>query len=731
MTALVLLVACSFSERSADYMMDVSAESEAANEPAVALRGGLVAKLAMAPEADEAPPPPGAPPGAPPADPQDQGPSTTRSWFPEAFLWQPLVETNEQGIATLDVRVPDQLTTWRVLALAHDRGGQQAGTVHQFDTRLPLYVDPVVPGWLVAGDRLALPVQAVNRTSSALNATIEVTATGAMNGQGAAALELTAGSSDVRVIPLEVAGAGEAVITARVAAPGHEDAAERKIPIQPAGRPVVRSQGSSLASERTFRLAAPPQADPVTETLTVEVFPGPQAVVQAEVERLLQGATPVDGAYGLTVVAHLRDLAVATGLETKEADLRRLRLLSWQRLVQRTRLPTAGQAADLLVALGDGDPALSSLLEEVRPRLLRALLSGQRADGTWSHLKQSTLQRVMVETAVAAMALPEQERGARLRAMGAVERYLGEVKDAYTASVILAAKLAEGQAATQLRAIINEALSSNEEGTTVWAWAEPGTTNPWGRAPSPSEELAWAILALEHNLEARSDLASQLMGKWSSIYGFGAGPADSIALKAIVSALPTTPRPVEITLEMQGRQVAKGVLDPAQPRQALTLWTEPAGADAPFSLRADPQVPGLAFVATRRSWVPWPRRSPLRGVDLEVAAPDLVRGQVGVLHITAAAPSGSALVIEQHLPAGTQVESNAANAVLAGAQVETFPNQVRVVTPTFSAGEVLELELPVIPAFAGQFQTGPLRVAVDGAPPVDLRPMVWTVADAQ
>ena len=55
-----------------------------------------------------------------PAPPPSDEAASVRQWFPEAFLWQPRVVTNEQGMATLEVRVPDQLTSWRVLALAHD-----------------------------------------------------------------------------------------------------------------------------------------------------------------------------------------------------------------------------------------------------------------------------------------------------------------------------------------------------------------------------------------------------------------------------------------------------------------------------------------------------------------------------------------------------------------------------------------------------------------------------------
>ncbi|MCK6551511.1 hypothetical protein L6R52_37090 [Myxococcota bacterium] len=61
-----------------------------------------------------------------------------RAWFPETFLFQPLVPTDETGRAKVEVLVPDRLTTWRVLALAHSRDGAQAGAEASFLGTLPV-----------------------------------------------------------------------------------------------------------------------------------------------------------------------------------------------------------------------------------------------------------------------------------------------------------------------------------------------------------------------------------------------------------------------------------------------------------------------------------------------------------------------------------------------------------------------------------------------------------------
>src|SRR5262249_54127178 len=97
-----------------------------------------------------------APQNEPPA--RDEGPASVRAWFPETFLSEPRLITDPKGQARVTVKIPDRLTTWRVLALAHSRAGAQGGTTAQLLGTLPVYVEIAAPPLLRAGDRLTLPV---------------------------------------------------------------------------------------------------------------------------------------------------------------------------------------------------------------------------------------------------------------------------------------------------------------------------------------------------------------------------------------------------------------------------------------------------------------------------------------------------------------------------------------------------------------------------------------------
>ncbi len=641
----------------------------------------------------------------------------TRSWFPESLLWRPLVETDADGLATVPMRVPDQLTTWRILALAHDRRGQQAGAEHRFVGTLPVYVEPVVPGFLYAGDQVSLPVQAMNTTDQRLEAQLTVTASGAGVGSAGGALSLSPGGSAVRMLPMQLDGAGSASVKASLAAGDVRDAAERTIPVNPQGRPVETSRGGGLTGERSLALKAPKGADPRTERVEVLVFPGPLAVVQAELERLAAG--PTDGAYAFAVAAQAETLAAAVGVELDPEVLRRLRILAWQRVVRATRAPSAADAADLLLGMHD---LHGHELAEQRVRILEATLQkGQRADGSWSRNSRSSLQQVIVETALAARVLPDDASGPRLRAQGALERLLPEVKDAYTAAVVLASGLVPDDDAPALRKLVEEALVERDGQTTLPV--PDGVVNAWGVRPSSSEMLAVGALALEG--EARGDLVAALMQRWSATYGFGAGRADPLALEAVVEALPTHDGEVSIALSLDGRRVQASI-DPSQPGVPAVLTAAAGGAEK-LTLTATPEVPGLTFVATRRSWVPWGADQGLRGVDVTVDLGRPAVGEEGTITLSVAAPKGVAVTLEQGLPAGASVDLLALTSLDTVRSAETKPDRVRFTTRPLGAGEVLEIPIRVTPAFSGSFGTVPLKVEAEGKETL-VEPARWQVS---
>jgi hypothetical protein len=709
-------------------------------------RGGAIAdkKAEKSLSADAAPgkPADAEPDGANLGAAPEAGGEAVRTWFPEAFLWRPLVETDASGHARVDVKVPDQLTTWRVLGLAHTRDGHQGGAVATFDTRLPVYVDPVVPGWLYAGDQITLPVQVTNTTATPVSGALTVAGSGPLVGNGGGNVTLAPGASMVRPVGLKASGAGVAKVSAAISG---IDAVIREVPVLPAGRPIVTRRGGVLSGERAFSLAAVAESDPSTSRMTVLVFPGPLSVLQAELERAGGPAVAGDptgaanAAYGYSLASSWRTLAGRVGVATDETKLRRHQLRAWQRIARFSRAPTPADEVDLLLGLRDvrDDDTLAVAL---RDRLVMTVSGAQNGDGSWTRASQGTVSAMLVQTALTAHALPATATSARLRAKGSIQRQLsagpstkdavGAVRDGYTAAVLAASGLVEGESKRKLQNLV-VAATVDRDGRQVVVPAQ--AVNPWGERPTEAEFSAWAALALADraDLPWRGDLVADLVSNYRSDTGFGAGHADTIALEAVTALLPGLDKPVDVTMKVGGTEVARAKLDPTQPKLPAVLRAGAVGG-APVTLTVSQGVTGLAWVATREDWVPWTGGERLPGVDVTAHLSAFRVGHPGTVTLDVAAPSGTSVRLAQGLPPGTAVDTSRwgpETPQLASWRVT--PDRVELTTRAFNAGEVMQIRIPVQPTFSGRFSTAPLRVAAVGDPSaaaVDLPPATWTIA---
>ena len=455
------------------------------------------------------------------------------------------------------------------------------------------------------------------------------------------------------------------------------------------------------------------------------MFPGPMALVQAEVDRLVGGARPALPGASLQAAHHLTELAERTGATLDEPALRRLRLLGWQRIARQIAAAEGDGAVDLLLAVSSADEVGG--VEAARPGLVTKAVQAQRADGTWSWSRSSTLQQVLVQTAMAAMVLPQSEVAARLKAEGVAERNLPLITDPYTAAVLIGSGLLRGDAAIPARALVVESLVRSEQGVPRIAIPD-GVVDSWGDRPSETAMLAWTVLALIDSAEAEADrgmLAAELMGSWSAGRGFGAGRADPIALMAVVKAVLGASGPTNLSLMVDGKAVATGAIDPSQPGVPVVL-SAPGGAAV---LAVDPPVTGLAYTATRTAWAPWPEGGGIDGVEWELDLPETLGvGIPSTVTLSLGAPKGTGITVEQGISAGMTVDAAALAAQGAVAWSEVLEDRVRIGLEPMPALGAARVKLSVTPQFAGEFTTVPTRLDAGAYGDAVLRPTRWNVS---
>ncbi len=665
-------------------------------------------------EADEAPKAEGGPGGTEQA-------AATRAWFPETFLFEPLVVTDAAGRASLPVKVPDRLTTWRVLALAHSRQGGQAGAVTSFLGTLPTYVEPVVPPMLFAGDQVTLPIQIVNTTDREITSPLALQSTGVL-GPTANSVRVAAGGNVVQNVSLTAPRPGPLTLKATL---GSTDAVIRTIDVKPAGQREAVTHGGTLAAPRTFSLAGPADALPASEQVILRVFPGALGLVRAELAAAPGRGGVAEDAYLLQLLGSAPALLRALGEEPNGPLIRDLSVLATQRVMRHSRAPSVDSATLLAeAALAHPDnPVLSRLGE----RLAAQVAQAQRPDGTCQGADGWTLQRLLVTTGdclravKAAQGTPRGQQRFTLvsvKAAGAYERNLGRINDPYTAAAALASGAVTGSVADTLKETVLKGISSNAEGAVLTVPA--GVVRADGAVPSSLEATALAVLALQSDPKAPlADLGTTLLGSYDPFTGWGDGRTNLLALRAITTLFKEkVPAGVKISLARDGKVLTTGELTPETLKSVLVLETDATGSSGnhQWTVTAEPPVPGLGYAMGLVAYVPW-KESTEAGLELQSAVPsELQVGKASELNLTAAYPGQTAVKLRIGLPAGVQHDTPSLDALVSAGTIGRYETEDGAITlhlPPLTSGATWEGKVKVIPTLAGKLQAQPTSLTLE------------------
>lgn len=158
--------------------------------------------------------------------------------FRALALWAPATVTGSDGSATFAFTMPDNVTTWRLQGLVHDREGAVAMLDTTVQTRLTLMVDDNLPRFLRRGDEALLPLTVSNMGADRLKGKLHVKAVGL--GLPLADKEYKIGlkphASKTFAAPLNVPADSmmqHITVRAVASAGSHGDGMERTIPIAP------------------------------------------------------------------------------------------------------------------------------------------------------------------------------------------------------------------------------------------------------------------------------------------------------------------------------------------------------------------------------------------------------------------------------------------------------------------------------------------------------------------
>ena len=160
-------------------------------------------------------------------------PIRIRSDFNPLAVFSPEVRTNPQGQARIEVKLPDNLTRYRIMVVAVDSDGNRFGMGEESLTaRLPLMVRPSPPRFLNFGDKIELPVVLQNQTNEDMIVSIVLQTTNLLlTGERGLEVQIPANDRVEVRFPAAAQEAGNARFQVTAVAGQYADAASGIFPV--------------------------------------------------------------------------------------------------------------------------------------------------------------------------------------------------------------------------------------------------------------------------------------------------------------------------------------------------------------------------------------------------------------------------------------------------------------------------------------------------------------------
>ncbi len=202
-------------------------------------------------------------------------PSDARRDFRPLAFWLGSVETNRDGRATAEVRLPDALTTYRIMAVAGDRASRFGSADAEIRVSKPVTLLAALPRFLTRGDRASFGTTVTNTLAAAGDAVVTIEsldpAIVEFTGETRQRVRLEGGASAAVRAEAVARGIGTARVRLRVSLGSHSDTLETTLPVGAPARMETVAAFGDTDSRAAERLTVPAGLLPGAGGLHVEL----------------------------------------------------------------------------------------------------------------------------------------------------------------------------------------------------------------------------------------------------------------------------------------------------------------------------------------------------------------------------------------------------------------------------------------------------------------------------
>ncbi len=465
-----------------------------------------------------------------------------REYFPETLVWQPELITDKNGKAELKFKLGDNITTWKLYAIASNADGNIGIAQQEIKAFQPFFVDLEPPKFLTVGDEIFLPVQIRNYNDAKQKVNVEMAKGDWFDflNQATKQIEVAPNDSQNAIFGFRANTTvrnGKQKVTAN--ADKDSDAIEKPVTVRPNGKEIVQTASEIFLESAAFDVVFPADALPDTQRAELKIYPNLLAHVTESIEGLLQrpygcGEQTISSTYPNLMILKfaLKDgkiRAQANNYLGKGYE----RLLGYQQSdggfsVWAKDAPDVALTAYALRFLTDAKDYIA-VDQEVIKRARTWLIKQQRTDGGWtrqySQEKTEDKKRTKLMTGYAARTLAMIEKGTKdkesatalRRGLEFLKTRNDEIDEPYALALFGLASLDAGNLEdAKIIAAKLETMAISEGAGAYWNLETNTPFYGWGTA-GRIETTALVVQLLLNVQKLNSEVQSQSESKLTSL----------------------------------------------------------------------------------------------------------------------------------------------------------------------------------------------------------------------
>jgi hypothetical protein len=429
-----------------------------------------------------------------------------RQDFPETMLWEPALVTDRRGKARLNFKLADNITTWKLTAIASTKNGELGRAEKDLRAFQPFFVEHDPPRILTQGDEIAYPLVLRNYLDHAQTLTASIKPETWFTLLSPAEVPVTVEAGDAaRAVFRYRAVAAVTDGKQQVSAANAEisDAEQKPVDVHPFGRPTSVTAGTVFAKQGSLTLQIPEAALADSLRARVKIYPNLLAHV---VENLEAGLERPHGCGEQTISSTYPSLLV-TEIYAQSAKKPALALKAQRYLVAGyERLLRYQDISGGFTYWGHGDPDLAltayaleflrhaarfiAVDDNVIQRAEKWIMVQQGVDGSWRGHWDKNDKDALLQTVYVSQVLtpppdqPEQRpelRAAQVKALVFLAAHKDLIDEAYIlASYALVAKaVGNEKASAEMLGRLRKSVHY-ENGAAYWALERNTPFYGWG-----------------------------------------------------------------------------------------------------------------------------------------------------------------------------------------------------------------------------------------------------------